>query len=161
MGGFLWQQGNKSQLYIASSEPVGRRSDQVLSGKLSGAGARTGEVGLFSALGNGLRPGVIHSGERKDRGGWRGWIGWDGVRCSVVGRGGCSRDESRRYHFSQETKTFGGISIWSRGAVFPSCPIIHHLFVLTSSWVPPQSAHPPIPAPFSSQPPTHMHAEHP
>ncbi len=37
--------------------------------------------------------------------------------------------ESLPHHFSQQTKTFAWISIWSREAVFPSCPVIHHLFL--------------------------------
>lgn len=49
-------------------------------------------------------------------------------------------------HFSQQTKTFAGISIWSHEAVFPSCPIIHHLSVLTTTWAlhtpPPPHPHP-------------------
>lgn len=56
-----------------------------------------------------------------------------------------------RYHFSRETKTFAGISIWSCEAVFPSCPIIHHLFERASSWVLPPHA------PLSSATHTHAH----
>ncbi len=37
--------------------------------------------------------------------------------------------ESLPSHFSQQTKTFAWISIWSLEAVFPSCPVIHHLFL--------------------------------
>lgn len=37
------------------------------------------------------------------------------------------RSESLPHHFSQQTKTFAWISIWSCEAVFPSCPAIHHL----------------------------------
>lgn len=63
-GRFLWQQGNKSQVYIVSSKPGGWRSDQVLSGYW-GAGSKA------LGVGNGLR-GVIHSRERslrRDQGG--------------------------------------------------------------------------------------------
>lgn len=58
-------------------------------------------------------------------GGVCGW-GWGGL--------GVEWRWELRHHFSQQTKTFAGISIWSCKAVFPSCPAIHHLFVLTTTW---------------------------
>ena len=53
-------------------------------------------------------------------------------------------------HFSQQTKTFAGISIWSHEAVFPSFPIIHHLSVLTTTWA--------LPPPHTLSSTTHAHA---
>lgn len=48
--------------------------------------------------------------------------------------------ESLPHHFSQQTKTFAWISIWSCEAVFPSCPVIHHLF-LPATTPPPTRPH--------------------
>lgn len=73
-------------------------------------------------------------------GGVCGW-GWGGL--------GVEWRWELRHHFSQQTKTFAGISIWSCKAVFPSCPAIHHLFVLTTTW----ALHPTY-----TPPPTHTHA---
>lgn len=107
-GRFLWQQGNKSQVYIVSSKPGGRRSDQVLSGYW-GAGSK----GL--GVGNRLR-GVIHSRERSLRRDQGGGEGGGGRR---RGRGGGSGDESCGTIFHRRQKHLLGYQF---GAVKQSSP---------------------------------------
>lgn len=110
-------------------------------------GTREREVKLW-VLGNGLR-GEIHCRGRNSGRGRRGGGGR---------REGGVVEMRVAAHFSQQTKTFAGISIWSHEAVFPSCPIIHHLSVLTTTWALHTPPPPPPPPPQSDPPPpTHMH----
>lgn len=111
-GRFLWQQWNESQVYTASKKPGGWCCDQVLS-EYWRAGSKAWSLEMDCR--------VWFTAEREER------------PKEQEGGGGQWRWELQ-HHFSQQTKTFAGISIWCCAAVFSSCPIIHHLFELTTTW---------------------------